>query len=74
MVKTLEFIAGGLSATGAIGLCYIESRIISRADFAKTGKDSFGEIYWHGLSRNERLIFWTAFIFLISPFALVLGT
>jgi len=70
-MKTLEIIVICFSVAGAIAISYVESSIISHADSKKLRETSLLEIYWHDLSKQERWLFWTGLILLLSPFILL---
>jgi hypothetical protein len=71
-MKRLELIVICCSLTGAIVISYVESSIISNTDSKKLKDTSLLERYWHDLSRQERWMFWTGLIFLMSPFILII--
>ena len=72
MIKITELLMIFLSLTGAIGISYVESKIMSRSGHGKQRGPSFTEIYWHNLPGEERLLFWSSAIFLLSSLLLPL--
>lgn len=65
-MKKSEILMILLYLTGAIGISYVESKIVSRYGDGKHRDSSFAEIYWHSLTGKERLLFWSGVIFLLS--------
>ena len=68
-MKTLEIVMILLSVAGAVEISYVGSCIISNG--SRTGREtSLLDIYWYDLSKKDRWLFWTGFIFLFSAFIL----
>jgi hypothetical protein len=69
-MKTVEIIMTCLALAGAIEISYVESSIISKSVSRQVKETSLLDIYWYDLSKKDRWLFWTGFIFLFSPFIL----
>jgi hypothetical protein len=47
-----------LAGVGTVLGSIVQIRIISRHGFGHFHRTSFEDVYWHELSRSERLMFW----------------
>jgi hypothetical protein len=71
-MNTTDLIIAGLTVFGALEISYVESFILSHSGAGTNPGKSLRKIYWYDLTGRNRLIYWTGFICMLSPFILSL--
>ena len=75
-MNAADAIIAGLTIFGAMEMSYVESSILSHIGHGinkeETLPKTLRNMYWYSLSWKNRLLFWTGFICMLSPFTIAL--